>query len=103
MNYLTTESSPKFGAEFNKISLQDIDDNTLDLAMELYNCIPTSILKHYSSLNNMGTLDICLMVMLSNKEWHMRLTHPMTYVSHEDIIHDFVGLANDDEHFLPRI
>jgi len=87
----------------NKINFSTIDDNTLDQAMNIFDCIPFTILDHYSKKFNIGTLDLCVDVLLSNKEWHMRLSHPMTYTTLEDIIHDFIGLANRDEHFVPRI
>ncbi len=87
----------------NKRKFSEIDEKTLEKAMNLFNSIPFSVLEHYSKKSKIDAFDLCADVVTKNHEWYMRLTNPSTFATHQDIIHDFVGLANFDEHFVPRI
>ena len=69
----------------------------------LYDTIPYNILEHFSKQKSRSPFDLCEEIVTRHPDWTSRLLDPETDSSLEDRIHDFVGLVNNDDHFVPRI
>ena len=70
---------------------------------QLQDLIPNNILEHYADQQRLNKTGVCAVFMMYNKEWAGRLFNEESQFSHEDILHDFIGLMYEDEHFVPRI
>jgi len=70
---------------------------------QLQDLIPNNILEHYADQQRLNKTGVCAVFMMYNKEWAGRLFNEESQFSHEDILHDFIGLIYEDEHFVPRI
>jgi|TARA_R100001369_G_scaffold24920_2_gene45621 hypothetical protein len=70
---------------------------------QLQDLIPNNILEHYADQQRLNKTGVCAVFIMYNKEWAGRLFNEESQFSHEDILHDFIGLIYEDEHFVPRI
>ena len=74
-----------------------------DLGFQLYATMPLSVVAHYADQKQVSRVDLCIDIVSRNPMWAKRLFDEDTYSSLEDRIHDFVGMVNQDEHFVPRV
>jgi len=72
-------------------------------AGQLYALIPHGIVKHFADQKKVNAFDICEIMVQQNPSWVNRLFDNETSYCLNDLTHDFVGLAANDEHFVPRI
>ena len=74
-----------------------------DLGFQLYAIMPLSVVARYAEQKQVSKLELCVDVVSRNPKWAERLFDKDTYSILDDCIHDFVGLVNQDEHFVPRV
>tara|TARA_R110000823_G_scaffold227202_1_gene354606 strand:+ start:511 stop:753 length:243 start_codon:yes stop_codon:yes gene_type:complete len=80
-----------------------MESKVRDLGHQLYATMPYSVVAHYADQKQVGTVDLCIDIVIRNPKWAERLFDEDTYSSLEDRIHDFVGLVNQDEYFVPKV
>lgn len=74
-----------------------------DFGFQLYATIPLSIVTYYADQKQLSRVELCIDIASRNSMWAERLFDEDNHSSLEDRIHDFVGLVNYDEHFVPRV
>ena len=80
-----------------------MESKVKDLGFQLYAIMPLSVVARYAEQKQVSKLELCVDVVSRNPKWAERLFDEDTYSSLEDRIHDFVGMVNQDEHFVPRV
>jgi hypothetical protein len=80
-----------------------MESKVIDLGCQLYAAMPLSIVAHFAEQKQVSKMRLCVDIVIRNPKWAERLFAEDTYSSMEDRIHDFVGLVNQDEHFVPRV
>ena len=80
-----------------------MESKVTDLGFQLYAIMPFNITMHYADDKQVSRVDLCVDIVSRNPNWAERLFDEDTYSSMEDRIHDFVGMVNQDEHFVPRV
>ena len=76
---------------------------TMEKAGQLYVMMPLAIMQHFADQKKVSTFDICEMIVEKNTAWVNRLFDNETSYCLNDLMHDFVGLIANDEHFITRI
>ena len=74
-----------------------------ELGYQLYAIMPLSVVAHYADQKQVSMVELCVDIVIRNPKWAKRLFDEDAYSSLEDRIHDFVGLVNEDEHFVSRV
>tara|TARA_R110000850_G_scaffold276993_1_gene421274 strand:- start:525 stop:767 length:243 start_codon:yes stop_codon:yes gene_type:complete len=77
--------------------------NTTMQAGQLYALIPHCVAQHFADQKKVNAFDVCEMMVQQHPSWVNRLFDNETSYCLNDLTHDFVGLAANDEHFVPRI
>ena len=80
-----------------------MESKVVNLGYQLYAAMPYSVVAHYADQKQVSRVDLCIDIVSRNPMWAKRLFDEDTYSSLEDRIHDFVGMVNQDEHFVPRV
>jgi hypothetical protein len=76
---------------------------TMERVGQLYALIPQRVLQHFADQKKVNAFDICEMIVEKNTAWVNRLFDNETSYCLNDLMHDFVGLIANDEHFISRI
>tara|TARA_R110000851_G_scaffold61367_1_gene141489 strand:- start:720 stop:947 length:228 start_codon:yes stop_codon:yes gene_type:complete len=69
----------------------------------LYVMLPIDMVEHFAEQKKMSAIDLCIWVADNNKQWASNVINENYTMSLNDLKHDFVGLMQDDEHFVPRL
>ena len=69
----------------------------------LYVMLPIDMVEHFAEQKKMSAIELCRWVSDNNKEWVSNVINENYTMSLNDLKHDFVGLMQDDEHFVPRL
>ena len=77
--------------------------NIIELSEALKTVIPMNILRHYAEQKRLTPSGVCGFFVMDNEDWANRLFNDSSLFAEDDIIHDFVGLMVEDEHFVSRI
>jgi len=72
-------------------------------ALRLWYIMPLDTLTHFAKQQSKTTDQVCLDVVTYAPDWSYRITEGLIDWSLNDLRHDFVGLVNKDEFFLPRL
>jgi hypothetical protein len=75
------------------------------LAMRLYILMPMEVVDRLSNDMKVKNTKLCEIITENNQDWVNRVLreNESRTLSPNDLIHDFIGLASNDEHFLPRL
>ena len=71
--------------------------------MRLFDIISYDITRHFADQMNINPIELCEMIVSKNTDWAIRSLDEDNYYCLSDITHDFIGLANEDDHFIPRL
>ena len=69
----------------------------------LYVMLPLQMVDHFAQQKKMSAIELCEWVAANNKQWASNVINENYTMSLNDLKHDFVGLMQDDEHFVPRL
>jgi len=72
-------------------------------SLRLWYQMPLDIMNHFAKQQGKTSDQICLDVVTYDQEWADRVTQGSKSWSLNDLRHDFVGLVNKEEHFVPKI
>jgi hypothetical protein len=72
-------------------------------ALRLWYAMPLDTLNHFANQQFKTSRQICLDVAEYDSEWADRVTKDSGEWSLNDLRHDFVGLVNKEEFFVPRL
>jgi hypothetical protein len=71
--------------------------------MILFLMLPSDIVNHYANAKGMKPIDLCSLVAKDNQRWVNNVANQNQFITLADLCHDFVGLMQNDEHFIPRL
>lgn len=75
----------------------------MNKGMMLYVMLPLHTVEHYAEQKKMSAIELCEWVAYTHKQWTNNVLNENYTMSLQDLKHDFVGLMQDDEHFVPRL
>jgi len=71
--------------------------------MILFLMLPSDIVNHYANAKCMNPIDLCNEVAKDNPRWVSNVMNENQFITLADLCHDFVGLMQNDDHFVPRL
>tara|TARA_R110001606_G_scaffold71900_2_gene165507 strand:+ start:248 stop:508 length:261 start_codon:yes stop_codon:yes gene_type:complete len=72
-------------------------------SLRLWYLMPLDTTNHFAKQQGKTPEQVCLAVVTYDQEWADRVTQGSKSWSLDDLRHDFIGLVNKDEHFVPRL
>tara|TARA_R110002074_G_scaffold220514_1_gene391029 strand:- start:436 stop:663 length:228 start_codon:yes stop_codon:yes gene_type:complete len=69
----------------------------------LYVMLPLQMVEHFAQQKKMSAIELCEWLVDNNKQWASNVINENYTMSLNDLMHDFVGLMQDDKHFVPRL
>jgi len=69
----------------------------------LYIMLPLQMVEHFAQQKKMSAIELCEWVASTHKQWTNNVLNENYTMSLNDLMHDFVGLMQDDKHFGPRL
>ena len=72
-------------------------------ALRLWHIMPLDTMTHFAKQQSKTTDQVCMDVVTYAPEWAFRITEGFVDWCINDLRHDFVGLVNKDEIFIPRL
>jgi hypothetical protein len=75
---------------------------TLNLHLLLVSTDHAEFFRNYAELKGVSLEVLCAQISKNNHDWVDRVLGDGGWRI-QDLAHDFIGLLNQDEHFLPRI